>query len=78
LGGGGGVGKGWGLLNPRHGPGVWSLTSLVRVLVGVFVVWRILAGALALPWAVVAATDWLVATVQISLLRAGWWEVLRR
>lgn len=73
-----GLSYGLALLNPRHGGMVWAVTALVRILVGVFVVWQISAGELAIPWAVVAVTDLLVAGVQVALLRAGWWEVPRR
>lgn len=76
----GAVGLSYGLvlLNRRRGSTVWMVTALVRVLVGVFVVCRIAAGDLVAGWAAVAVTDLLVAGVQLAVLRAGWWEEVRR
>ena len=76
----GAVGLSYGLvlLNRRRGSTVWMVTALVRVLVGVFVVCRIAAGDLVVGWGVVAVTDLVVAGVQLAVLRAGWWEEVRR
>jgi hypothetical protein len=75
-----GVGLSYGLVlgDRRHGPTVWRFTALVRILVGVFVLWRIADGSLVPLWAVVALTDLAVAGVQVAILRAGWWEEARR
>ena len=75
-----GVGLSYGLvlIDRKSGPTVWMITALVRVLVGVFVSWRIMDGSLVPLWAVVALTDLIVASGQLALLRAGWWEEARR
>jgi hypothetical protein len=75
-----GVGLSYGLVlgDRRRGPTVWLFTSLVRILVGVFVLWRIADGSLPPLWAAVALTDLVVAGVQLAILRAGWWEEVRR
>lgn len=76
----GAVGLSYGLvlLNRRRGATVWGFTTLVRALVGVFVVSHITFGDLPFPWAVVAVTDLLVAGVQFAILRVHWWEEVRR
>jgi hypothetical protein len=75
-----GVGLSYGLVlgDRRRGPTVWQFTSLVRILVGVFVLWRIADGSLVPLWAAVALTDLVVAGGQLAILRAGWWEEARR
>jgi hypothetical protein len=75
-----GVGLSYGLvlIDRKSGPTVWMITALVRVLVGVFVSWRIMDGSLVPLWAAVALTDLIVASGQLALLRAGWWEEARR
>ena len=62
----------------RMGKAVWMVTALVRVLVAVFVAWRIVDGSLAGAWVTVALTDLVVAVVQMAVVRAGWWEEGRR
>lgn len=76
----GAVGLSYGLvlINRRRGSTVWMFTALVRVLVGVFVVCQIAADNLSLQWVAVALTDLLVAGVQLTVLRARWWEEARR
>lgn len=71
-----GVGLSYGLVlgDRRRGPTVWQITALVRVLVGIFVLWRIADGSLVPLWAAVALTDLIVAGGQLAMLRAGWWE----
>ena len=71
-----GVGLSYGFVvgDPRRGPTVWMITSLVRILVGIFVLWRIADGSLVPLWAAVAVTDLVVAGGQLAMLRAGWWE----
>ncbi len=73
-----GLSYGLALINRRRGATVWTFTALVRTLVGIFVSCRIAAGDLALPWALVAVADLAVAGFQLALLRAGWWEEVRR
>ncbi|MCF7674455.1 MAG: hypothetical protein K9N23_09540 [Akkermansiaceae bacterium] len=76
----GAVGLSYGLvlINRRRGTTVWMFTALVRVLVGVFVVCQIAAENFSLQWVAVALTDLLVAGVQLTVLRARWWEEARR
>jgi len=76
----GGVGLSYGLAlgERRRGRAVWQVTALVRALVAVFVISRIVGGALVSVWLVVALTDLVAAVVQIAVLRAGWWEEVRR
>ena len=75
-----GVGLSYGLVlgDRRRGPTVWQFTSLVRILVGIFVLCRIADGSLVPLWAAVALTDLVVAGGQLAMLRAGWWEEARR
>jgi len=75
-----GVGLSYGLVvtDRRRGPTVWQFTSLVRGLVGVFVLCRIADGSLVPLWTAVALTDLVVAAGQLALLRAGWWEEAER
>jgi hypothetical protein len=75
-----GVGLSYGLVlgDRQRGPTVWRFTALVRILVGVFVLWRIGDGSLVPLWSVVALTDLGVAGAQLAMLRAGWWEEARR
>jgi hypothetical protein len=67
------LGKGRG-----RGEAVWIFTSLVRLLVAVFLIVRILDESLARPWALVALADGAVAVVQIAILRKGWWKGVSR
>jgi hypothetical protein len=75
------VGLSYGLaLGKRRGAGeaVWMFTSLVRILVAVFLIIRITQGDMAPAWALVAFSDGMVALVQMMILRKGWWrEVVR-
>jgi Na+-driven multidrug efflux pump len=70
------VGLSYGLaLNKRgRGEAVWMFTSGVRMLVAVFLTFRILDHSLEKPWILVAVADATVAIVQIAILRAGWWK----
>ena len=54
---------------------VWSFTALVRGATTVFLTAKMLGGAMPARWATVAATDAVVAAVQVIGLRAGWWRV---
>jgi hypothetical protein len=73
-----GLSYGLALINRRRGATVWAFTTLVRALVGVFVCCQIASGGLALPWGLVAVADLAVAGFQFALLRARWWEEVRR
>ena len=53
---------------------VWRFTALVRSMVGIFLLVKIFTGMMPGQWLTVAATDLLVAAVQIAGLRAGWWK----
>ncbi|MDY7094572.1 MAG: hypothetical protein SX243_16495 [Acidobacteriota bacterium] len=50
---------------------VLEITAGVRLAVGVFVLWAVGSGRLPAPWLSVAATDLLLAAVQLWLLWAG-------
>lgn len=71
-----GVGLSYGLALGRRSRGetVWAFTALIRAMVAVFLTVRIINGSLAPAWAVVGASDAVVAVVQIFILRAGWWK----
>lgn len=71
-----GVGLSYGLALGRRSRGetVWVFTALIRAMVAVFLTVKIMQGSLAPAWAVVGVSDALVAVVQITILRAGWWK----
>jgi len=58
----------------REAEVVWRITANIRLLVGVFLCWKILAGNLAPAWGLVACTDLLVAAGQLIVLKLGWWK----
>ena len=74
------VGLSYGLALGKRGWGeaTWMFTSLVRLLVAVFLTIQILGEAMPKPWALVALADAAVAVVQIAILRAGWWKEVHR
>ena len=74
------VGLSYGLALGKRGwaEAVWILTSGTRILVAVFLTARILDATLLKPWALVAMADATVATIQIAILRAGWWKEVHR
>lgn len=75
------VGLSYGLaLGKRRGAGeaVWMFTSLVRILVAVFLVIQITREIMAPAWLLVALSDGLVALVQMVILRKGWWREAQR
>jgi hypothetical protein len=74
------VGLSYGLALGKRGRGeaVWMFTSMVRILVAVFLTFRILDGSLQKQWALVALADAAVALVQMAALRAGWWKEVHR
>ena len=71
-----GVGLSYGMAlgSPAYGAAVWGVTGLVRALVAVFLTIKILSGALAPAWLMVALTDGVVAAAQFTVLRMGWWK----
>ena len=74
------VGLSYGLALGKRGWGeaVWIFTSLVRIMVAVFLTTRILDGSLAKAWALVALADASVALVQMAIVRAKWWREVNR
>lgn len=71
------VGLSYGLaLGKRRSRGetVWMFTSIVRIMVAVFLTIRIIDGSLPIAWALVGVSDGTVALVQMAVLRAGWWK----
>lgn len=70
------VGMSYGLaLGGRvEGQTVWLITSLVRLLVAIFVVVNVLSHRLQAEWLVVAFSDALVGVVQLVILKVGWWK----
>lgn len=56
------------------GETVWMFTALVRMLVAVFLAVQITRGTMAAAWIVVAISDGVVALVQMTILRKGWWR----
>lgn len=61
-----------------HGEAVWIFSSVASMLTAVFLTARILGESMAGGWTLVAAACALVALVQITLLRAGWWRDVHR
>ena len=73
-----GLSYGFALGKRGQGEAVWMFTSLARILVAVFLTTRILDESMAKGWALVAVADAVVAVVQISVMRAGWWKEIHR
>ncbi|MBK1883058.1 hypothetical protein JIN85_11570 [Luteolibacter pohnpeiensis] len=69
-----GLSYGWVFRGEREGETVWFFTGLVRLLVAVFLVVKILGGALPMAWITVAITDAVVGAGQWFFVRAGWWR----
>ena len=57
-----------------RGEAAWMFTSLVRIMVAVFLTTKILGGSLQMAWMLVAAADASVALVQVVILRKRWWR----
>lgn len=57
-----------------RGEAIWMFTSLVRIMVAVFLTTKILGGSLQMTWMLVAAADASVALVQVVILRKRWWR----
>lgn len=49
-------------------PFVWMQTSIIRFLVCFFVILQVLKNTLAMPWLIVAATDGIIAIIQMTFL----------
>lgn len=69
-----GLSYGFALGGRSEGIAVWKITSLIRLLVAVFVSWKAATGELEPRWLLVAASDAAVAIVQICILKLGWWK----
>lgn len=50
----------------------WRMSAVVRMVIGVFVVWKLVSGELEMAWLTVALTDLVVAGMQMLGLRWGW------
>jgi len=69
-----GLSYGLALTGRARGEAVWMFTSLVRMLVAIFLIVQVIAGALEPAWLLVAAGDGVVAVAQGIMLLAGWWK----
>jgi hypothetical protein len=71
----GGVGLSYmlALTNRFMGKSVWIFTALSHALAALVVIWQLVNELLPTPWWVVALAGMLVAVVQITVVRAGWW-----
>jgi hypothetical protein len=50
----------------------WKITALVRLLVAVFLLWKIMVTGWEIRWVSVLLTDLVVASIQILGLKRGW------
>lgn len=57
-----------------RGETVWMVTSLVRMMVAVFLTIQVTSGSMQMQWMLVAFSDAFVATVQMLLVRKNWWR----
>lgn len=69
-----GMSYGLALTGRARGEAVWMFTGLVRAMVAIFLISKVLFGALEPAWLLVAAGDGIVAAVQGAILLAGWWK----
>lgn len=71
-----GVGLSYGMALGRRSRGgtVWVFTAMIRILVALFLTFRILDGTLALNWGIVGVSDGIVGVSQLVILRLGWWK----
>lgn len=75
------VGLSYGFALGKHrgaGQAVWRFTSLVRILVVVFLVIQIIRENMAPAWMAVALFDGFVAMAQMVMLRKSWWREAQR
>lgn len=59
---------------PEEGEMIWKMTALVRAVIAMFVIVQVSRGTLEPLWLSVAATDALVALVQLVGLKRSWWQ----
>lgn len=57
-----------------RGETVWTVTSIVRGLVSLFLILQILSRQMPAAWLSVALFDGVLAALQILLIRRGWWK----
>lgn len=69
-----GLSYGIALTGRARGEAVWMFTGLVRIMVTVFLSFRVISGAMDPAWLLVAASDGLVAVGQGAILLARWWK----
>jgi hypothetical protein len=76
----GGVGLSYmlALTNRFMGKSVWISTALPHALAALVVIWQLVNELLPTPWWVLALVSLLVAAVQITVVRAGWWSCVCR
>jgi len=60
--------------SPEEGEMIWKMTALVRAVIAMFVIAQVSRGTLEPLWLSVAATDALVALVQLVGLKRSWWQ----
>jgi hypothetical protein len=71
------VGLSYGLALGKHcgrGETVWMVTSLVRMMVAVFLTIQVTSGSMQMQWMLVAVSDASVAIVQMVIVRKKWWR----
>lgn len=64
----------WAMGNAREAELIWKITAMIRLMVAVFLSWKIATHHLQLAWIIVAISDAVVAIIQIRILRLGWWR----
>lgn len=69
-----GLSYAWALRISLEGALVWKITAMIRFMVAAFISWKIGSGELEKAWLLVALSDAAVATVQLQILRLGWWR----
>jgi hypothetical protein len=76
----GGVGLSYmlALTNRFMGKAVWISTAVPHALAALVVIWQLANELLPTPWWVLALVSVLVAVVQITVVRAGWWSCVCR
>ncbi|MBC8126933.1 MAG: hypothetical protein H8M99_07300 [Gloeobacteraceae cyanobacterium ES-bin-144] len=73
-----GLSYGLALRHRARGETVWAFTSLVSIMIVVFLTWHILDETMRREWAVLVMIHATVALVQVSILRAKWWKDVHR
>lgn len=68
----------WALGNAREAELIWKITAMIRLMVAVFLSWKIATHHLQSAWIIVAISDAVVAVIQIRILRLNWWREVDR